>query len=351
MTVNTVNNKIYVGIHITENPYKFDNYWGDGITGSSSSWFKHPKYPFQKACKKYGLDAFKRYTLQVFDNYDDARKAEAFIVNEEFIKRPDTYNVALGGGCGLVTSTEIEAHQYDLEGNYIKTYRSKSDAARKNNVSIMAIHNAILNKGICSGYYWSENKVERLNIEKMTSPQNKEVYVYDLQGNLVNKFSSLNSCAKNFDTNLSCISKAIDNETKCNGFYLSLKKVDRFIKTPREKKRHKILYQYTLEGQYIKECTLDQVKKICGKDYSKFRGAIREGYSCAGFLWSYEHFDNIPPCKKDLKKKVYQYDLNGNLIKIWDSYRECYKQFSKVREVLKGVRSQTKGFTFKYTKL
>ena len=25
MTVNTVNNKIYVGVHITETPYEFDN--------------------------------------------------------------------------------------------------------------------------------------------------------------------------------------------------------------------------------------------------------------------------------------------------------------------------------------
>lgn len=36
MTVNTVNNKIYVGIHITNKPYEFDSYYGCGITGTQS---------------------------------------------------------------------------------------------------------------------------------------------------------------------------------------------------------------------------------------------------------------------------------------------------------------------------
>lgn len=351
MTVNTVNNKIYVGIHITENPYKFDGYYGDGITGTSSSWFKHPKYPFQRACKKYGLDAFKRYTLQVFDNYDDARKAEAFIVNEEFIKRSDTYNVALGGGCGLVPSIEIEVHQYDLDGNYIKTYRSKSDAARKNNISIMSIHRAILNKSICAGYYWSETKLFKLNIEEMSKSQKKPVYIYNMQGEFIEQFESFSSCAKKLDVCLSGVQKAINSQTKCNGFYISLEKVDKFIKTPKTRKRHNIVYQYNLNGKYIQECTFDQVKAICGKEYSKFRSAIREGYSCANFLWSYNKLESISPCNKNQTKKIYQYDLKGNLIKVWDSYRECCKQFSNLREVLKGVRSQTKGFTFTYTKL
>lgn len=78
---------------------------------------------------------------------------EKKIVNEEFIKRQDTYNVALGGGGGLVPSEEIEVHQYDLGGNYIKTYRSISDAGRKNNVSQTSIHHAILTKGQSVGYY------------------------------------------------------------------------------------------------------------------------------------------------------------------------------------------------------
>ena len=63
-----------------------------------------------------------------FDTYEEALQKEREIVNESFLQRPDVYNIALGGGSGLVTSTEIEVHRYDLNGNYIESYRSYSDA-------------------------------------------------------------------------------------------------------------------------------------------------------------------------------------------------------------------------------
>ena len=45
--------------------------------------------------------------------------------------------------------------------------------------------------------------------------------------------------------------------------------------------------------------------------------------------------------------KINQYDLNGNLIKTWDTIAECAKEHPKVRLVLKGLRKHTHGFTFK----
>lgn len=60
---------------------------------------------------------------------------EAQIVNEEFLKRPDVYNVALGGGCGLVPSTEIEVHEYDLNGIYKNSYRSYNYAVKQLNAT------------------------------------------------------------------------------------------------------------------------------------------------------------------------------------------------------------------------
>ena len=80
----------------------------------------------------------------MFDNYDDARKMEAQIVNEDFLKRPDVYNVALGGGSGLIPSTEIEIYEYDLDGNYKNSYRSYSYAARTLNLTHMSLRYAVL---------------------------------------------------------------------------------------------------------------------------------------------------------------------------------------------------------------
>ena len=99
------------------------------------------------------MDAFKRYTLYVFDTYEEALQKEKEIVNESFLQRPDVYNIALGGGSGLVTSAEIEVHRYDLNGNYIESYRSYSDAGRKNNISYMSIISAVRLKGVsCNSY-------------------------------------------------------------------------------------------------------------------------------------------------------------------------------------------------------
>ena len=38
--------------------------------------------------------------LKVFDNIDDAYELEHTLVNKEFVKRKDTYNIALGGNKG-----------------------------------------------------------------------------------------------------------------------------------------------------------------------------------------------------------------------------------------------------------
>ena len=62
---------------------------------------------------------------------------------------------------------------------------------------------------------------------------------------------------------------------------------------------------------------------------------------------SYEKLEAFP-IKPRKEKQVAQYDLDGNLIKIWPTFRSCQKEFSNVRFVLSGVRSQTKGYKFEY---
>lgn len=52
--------------------------------------------------------------------------------------------------------------------------------------------------------------------------------------------------------------------------------------------------------------------------------------------------------KYDSAKKVGQFDLNGNLIKVFDTVRECRKEFGNVSRVLSGKATKCKGYTFKY---
>ena len=48
------------------------------------------------------------------------------------------------------------------------------------------------------------------------------------------------------------------------------------------------------------------------------------------------------------KKKVGQYTPSGELIKIYDSIRECRKDFGNVSRVLSGKATNCKGYNFKY---
>lgn len=126
-TVNKINNKIYVGVHKTENPDIFDGYLGCGVIITSPSSYMDPYTPFQYAVKKYGPGSFIRTTLQVFDTAQEAFALERAIVNIDFIKRPNTYNAALGGGGG--SQALVEVYQFDLNGAFIKKWDSIMEAA------------------------------------------------------------------------------------------------------------------------------------------------------------------------------------------------------------------------------
>ena len=81
-TTNKINNKIYVGIHKTSNPY--DSYLGSGVA-------------LMDAIKIYGKHSFSKEVLHICKNKKEAIQMEADIVNEDFVKRRDTYNLTVGG--------------------------------------------------------------------------------------------------------------------------------------------------------------------------------------------------------------------------------------------------------------
>ena len=134
LTTNTVNNKIYIGVHGTEDPEIFDGYIGNSINiFETNPELKHPKLPFHKAVKKYGYSAFRRITLKVFDTMQDALDLEAWLVTDEFVNRPDTYNAIKGGG--LPPRVDKVVYQYNLKGIFMKEWPSLTQAAKYYNTA------------------------------------------------------------------------------------------------------------------------------------------------------------------------------------------------------------------------
>lgn len=81
---NTLNGMIYVGVH--------EGAANDGYLGSGAR--------ITRAVKKHGREHFVRTILQEFATAEEAYDVEALVVDEQFIRRPDVYNMTPGGRGG-----------------------------------------------------------------------------------------------------------------------------------------------------------------------------------------------------------------------------------------------------------
>ena len=94
-TTNLVNGKIYIGKHETNN-------LDDGYLGSGNL--------LKRAIEKYGEENFKREVLFECSSREEMNAKEAELVNEEFLKRDDVYNLKQGGEGGWDYCNTPEHH-------------------------------------------------------------------------------------------------------------------------------------------------------------------------------------------------------------------------------------------------
>lgn len=135
-TVNKVNNKIYIGVHGTTNPDEFDGYIGNGVSIYRPTTYMNPKTPFQYAVKKYGIKSFIRTTLKIFDNEEDAYKMEEELVNDDFLKREDVYNLVKGGRIEVINAIpKKKIYMYNLDGEFEMEFDGVNEAGRYLNPS------------------------------------------------------------------------------------------------------------------------------------------------------------------------------------------------------------------------
>lgn len=348
LTTNIKNKKIYVGVHDTVTPYVWDYYLGEGVYANKPSSIKHPKCPFHYAVKKYGFDAFVRSTIKVCDTRKEALAIEAFIVDENFIKRDDTYNVALGGGDPPRSDKPV--FQYDLQGNFIQEFPTRLIAEKSIGLR-SGICSAVKTKTICGGFLWADEKVDKLDVSKYLIVNQKVIiYAYNSDGTFYKKYPTISSFCKEQKVTLGPVQRAIATKTKVRGFYISLEKLNKF-KKEFVKKSSSPVYQYNLDGTFVRKWnSCLEVQKYLSKGYSQISSKIRRGNPiCGDYQWSREKFKSMPSVLKfNNKRKVGQYDKDGNLIRIFETVRECRKQFGNVSRVLSGKANHCKGFVFKY---
>lgn len=224
-TTSKINNKIYIGVHKTEDPDVFDSYLGNGVYIYRPSSYMHPRTHFQYAVKKYGVENFTRTVIKVFDNEDDAYKLEAEIVNKEFIKRDDTYNIILGGRD--TSQFMVKVYMYDLCGNFEMEFESLVAAAKYLNPNAKGgghLPRAIKNRHQFLGHQFSYEKTDNIGpIKAMKNRNNVErpysggkVGRFDVNGNLLETFETMTDCVKAGYKNAKLV--ALGKRNFCKGF-------------------------------------------------------------------------------------------------------------------------------------
>jgi len=110
---NTKNRKEYIGVHSTNNIY--DGYMGSGTL-------------LKKDIMSFGVHVFTREIIDVFETRKDLLVAESILVDAEYLKTANTYNIVYGGG-GVRTTKEkrrlFTKSIYSKDANELKVKTEK----------------------------------------------------------------------------------------------------------------------------------------------------------------------------------------------------------------------------------
>lgn len=348
-TTNLINNKIYIGQHKTKNPDIFDGYLGCGIKVNMPSSYMNPCSPLQYAVKKYGVKNFKRTTLKIVDTLEEALEIEAKLVDYEFLKRLDTYNAQLGGITGY---KYLPINQFDLVGNYIKTWSTMAEAAEFYNVSHTAIMNAVNFKGSCMRYYWSKDS--NINVKEFLKTPEVKVFQYNSEtGKFVQMYNSVKEAAAIIGVIPQTISNAIHTGYKIKNYYFSTSLLEEWKGKPKVSLKGKILYVYNLQGDYLTSLKNGtEIKEYFGiKTTNPITVSIRKESPYKTYQFSLEYKESLPPITKQYhqKRAILVYTVDGKFIEELPTITKTMEKYSRgVQKVLKGTQKQCRGYIFKY---
>lgn len=346
-------NRIYVGVHQTEDPTIFDGYIGCGVYINQPSTYMYPKTPFQYAVKKYGINSFRREILYIFDTEEEAYKKEEEIVNLDFIKYDHVYNACLGGLCAKPYKT---LYQFDLKGNLKKVWALSKEAYEFYNIPQEKFEYAIHGKYPLVDSFWSTNEVIDLSEYSTKTWGSPEItYLYSKEGKLIKEFESRLECAKYLGIQDSTsIYNAISRQSLVlKQYYISNKMSDEFKPKAKIQYMKMIFFVYNQDGSFLGQYIGKEIMPVINlNSWNKIRDIIIDNKGWyKNFYISTEQISKIPERIRKNSIKVDVYDKYGNFIETLNTIKEVKEKYNipsaKIKNIEQGNRYY-KDWIFKY---
>jgi hypothetical protein len=237
--------------------------------------------------------------------------------------------------------------QFDLNGNYIRSYPSIKNAMRITGIGDSSIINCAVGKTRYAGNFLWRYKSDPLflkgivNIEPFKKKEtSRAVCQFDLKGNYITEYVSSNAAAEQTEVSASLIRMCARKRTKTAGGFQWRYKIDplfakgiRNIEPVTKKKTSaKPILQFDLNGSYIGEySSCAEAARSVGINIANLTQCARKtSKTSGGYQWRYKNDPlfakgvvNIGPVTWKAKKKVLQFDLHGNYIGEYPSARNA----------------------------
>lgn len=352
-TTNLVNNKIYIGVHQTEDPNKFDGYIGCGVYCNQPYTYMHAKTAFQFAVKKHGPSNFKRKTLAVFNTPHEAFLLEEELVNEEFLKRDDVYNMILGGEGGYFLSNRVKVFRYDENGNYLDEYLSFALAALAFNCDYTNISYAVRKKCKACECFWSTDKLDKLDLSLYNIGDNhaKKIYCYLQDGSFYKAYSTQTQAEKDLHICAGSIRKScIDGHLVKQQYYFLYVYGENYSIAKSEWIKERVVYKYASDGTFLEEYDSQEIAEYENPGCNISKSIRLKTPDENGNMWGLDKLQNYnKPNEINAKKPVAKYTLNGELVQVYPSATAAANENgTSVWKVLAGTNKTHKQHIYKY---
>lgn len=147
------------------------------------------------------------------------------------------------------------------------------------------------------------------------------------------------------------VKRTEETKQKCREAHLGKKLSEESI-AKRTASVSKTIYQYDLDGNLIRQWeSVKQAGETLSINRPSISNCLKGRYkSAGGFIWKYS-VEEVVPVKKT--KSIEQYDLEGTLIKIWDSINSIENETNYKRKTIyacaNGQNNTAYGYIWKYT--